>query len=561
MNQSIGGIAAPTCLGADPSSPTSSRQEFAPAISASSSEQLFGPRDEEREWAAVTPAEMHEIESDLMGLSVASDSSKNSATWSENGKGRKTGGSPGDNPVLIDGSRGTFHEVRNDSLSCTFSDGGVDDSMEQIQGALTDEERELALLPELEKEMAAIPEPEKEAYLEATRRCPKLVNDDHKRGFLLRENFNTKVRECVQNRLTHGRATLPRRKHTLSVRFIMTVLLSISQLAAKRLARHWQYKLKLFGPTKCFLPMTLRGAMSDDVVALSQGFAQLLPTKDAHGRLVMFWYPSVKPMSKESMFRALWYLLHVANENPSDRRCGIVLLLCPKNAGRNRFDPSSHRESMHLAQDCSSNITRAFHLCHPAPMYHLYSFVHKHQLGPSLRKRLKVHSGSTESVLDSLSKFGLKREGLPSEMGGDLKLDPVRWLWERMAREEGFDALTNLQPNNGVFLSPEMLVNAKAFETPDVDDLALDKLEPIPVIASSANNMSSRESSPDGLDSDSDGEVSRAMATKRMRDRQNRQELSHGSVSLNRGKHLFVHPVLLLFQSSLFGSNRNCLKM
>jgi len=507
MKRSMGGNAAPTSTVNDPSSPTSSRQEFAPAISASSSEQLFGPRDEEREWAAVTPDEMREIESDLKGLSLESHVYKNSATWSEDGDGGKAEqptGSPEDDPVLIDGSRGTFQEGLENPLSCATSDRCEDDSAENSQGALTDAERELEMLPELEREMAAIPEPEKEAYLEATRRCPKLVNDDHKRGFLLRENFNAK-------------------------------------LAAKRLARHWQYKLKLFGPTKCFLPMTLRGAMSDDLGTLSRGFPQILPTKDAHGRTVFFFDPSLMSLdedSKESMLRAQWYLNEIANENPSDRRCGVVLLVCPKNARRNQFDPVFHQDVMSLSQVYNSNITRAIHLCHPDPMYHLYTFVQKFQMGPWMRKRFKVHSGSTESVLDSLSKFGLKREGLPSEMGGDLKLDPVRWVWERMAREEGFDALTNTQPNNGVFLTPEVLLRTQPCDTPDIDALSLDKIEPIPVISSSANEMCSRESSPDAQDIDNDGEVCQAMATGRMRDRQSRQELPQRRGSLNKDSEL-----------------------
>mmetsp|Transcript_33541 Transcript_33541/g.99947 ORF Transcript_33541/g.99947 Transcript_33541/m.99947 type:complete len:179 (+) Transcript_33541:104-640(+) len=116
----------------------------------------FTPRDEEREWASITPAEMLEIESDLRGLSFDSVSGSGHSNYLIAGM---TGKESGPHPVM------------------------------------TEEEREIALLPALEVEIAAIPDSEKEAYLEATRKSPDLVDDEHKKAFLFKEGFDTKVGE------------------------------------------------------------------------------------------------------------------------------------------------------------------------------------------------------------------------------------------------------------------------------------------------------------------------------------------------------------------------------
>uniref|UniRef100_A0A6U6FCR3 Uncharacterized protein n=1 Tax=Odontella aurita TaxID=265563 RepID=A0A6U6FCR3_9STRA len=137
----------------------------------------FTPHEEEAEWGSVTPAEMLEIESDLRGLSVdgsAPSSKSSSPGMYDDGVLGGVGGVVGDFGSLLAGPQGT-------------------ESGPQISTSLTEEERETAMLPALEVEIAAIPPSEKDVYVKATRKCPDLVDDEHKKAFLFKEGFDAKL--------------------------------------------------------------------------------------------------------------------------------------------------------------------------------------------------------------------------------------------------------------------------------------------------------------------------------------------------------------------------------
>jgi hypothetical protein len=67
----------------------------------------------------------------------------------------------------------------------------------------------------------------------------------------------------------------------------LLLLLSGLQAAARRLIGYWRYRKSCFGADKAFLPMTIDGAMQDDVDVLQKGIIHTLPD-DEHGRAVLF---------------------------------------------------------------------------------------------------------------------------------------------------------------------------------------------------------------------------------------------------------------------------------
>jgi hypothetical protein len=61
----------------------------------------------------------------------------------------------------------------------------------------------------------------------------------------------------------------------------------IFQAAARRLIGYWRHRKFCFGADKAFLPMTIDGAMQDDVDVLRKGIVHILPD-DEHSRAVLF---------------------------------------------------------------------------------------------------------------------------------------------------------------------------------------------------------------------------------------------------------------------------------
>lgn len=258
-------------------------------------------------------------------------------------------------------------------------------------------------LEEMQTELAAIPPTEKVAMDQVRRLKPQLLDDKHVLQFLWAENFKAPD-------------------------------------AAKRLARYWDDRYKLFGPVKFCLPMSLKGALKDDSLALSRGYVQLLPETDTAGRAVVYidWSshePSVG-YSEESMHRVFWYMVHVAIEDLNVLQRGIVMLIYPQEARLDQFD---HSLWTTISESCKKSLPvrwRSTHIVHPNRFFSIIHPVFMSSLPKDVQDRVVVHSGTKMKVLANLLRYCLPWDRIPSEIGGCIDLDFEKWLTERMVKED-----------------------------------------------------------------------------------------------------------------------------
>jgi hypothetical protein len=192
--------------------------------------------------------------------------------------------------------------------------------------------------------------------------------------------------------------------------------------------------VEIFGPEKAFMPLALSKALKDDTVALSKGFISLTGTKDATGRSIIFIDPSKQDKSKyprESMCRAMWYFVHAALEDEMTQKRGIVNIVFPHHAKLSQIDRPLLKMNVESLKGCIPVRLTGVHICHPPSFVSLILPILKVFMGDRLRKRIQLHSGSTEKVLKHIAAFGLPKESMPTVLGGDAVVDHLSWLEHR----------------------------------------------------------------------------------------------------------------------------------
>jgi hypothetical protein len=206
------------------------------------------------------------------------------------------------------------------------------------------------------------------------------------------------------------------------------------QLAAARYAKYWDKRVEVFGPEKAFMPLTLSKALKDDAVALSTGFYSLTGTKDASGRSIIFIDPSKQDKSKyprESMCRAMWYILHAALEDEVTQQRGVINVAYPHHAKLSQLDRPLTKMNMESMKGCIPVRQSGVHICYPPSFVSLILPILKAFMGERLRKRIQLHSGSTKKVMQHIAAYGLPKESMPTDLGGEAVVDHLSWLEHR----------------------------------------------------------------------------------------------------------------------------------
>ena len=257
------------------------------------------------------------------------------------------------------------------------------------------------LLARLEEELAKLPSTKTDVYRRAVNVCPELVTNERKLLFLDREDNDP-------------------------------------ALAAIRLATYWECKMDNFGPDRCFLPLTLSGAMQDVVenIVASRSLS-LLPVTDTAGRAIIFlesYNRNRAVLSRQQEGMVFFYLIEVVLEDPIIRKNGIVFL-----ANYSVQSPPVAPQDLvafHEFIQCVPIRFRAVHACN-APWFirNVFFPILKYVLGKSFRQRLVSHAGTEQEVLASLDKFLIARDCVPRELGGNLVVDTRSFLHERSALE------------------------------------------------------------------------------------------------------------------------------
>ena len=347
--------------------------------------QAFTPQDEQRELDSLTLQERMAVQSDLLGITTGVSNMTVRASSAAAGNVSDMGGI----------AAGILEHASFGNNMGDFPDAPTKVGSNHDGWATT--------LLRLEREIAALPDRQTDAYRQAQRQCPDEISDRRKMAFV--EYDNGSVAE-----------------------------------AAIRMCKYWEQRLSAFGSERAFLPMTLAGAMKDEVVPMINfPIWRRLPVTDAAGRAILYGETSRRDFTKyspEQEVRAMMYMLETILEDDDLRRKGYVALYNSQNVQQHQASRALTRQLVVLLENVYPIRIRATHMCHPTKfMFYMFLPVVKIFLPKEIRLRLKIHYGDTEKVLRELDGFCLPRDRVPDTLGGTLHYNMNQWVLDRMAEE------------------------------------------------------------------------------------------------------------------------------
>jgi hypothetical protein len=245
-----------------------------------------------------------------------------------------------------------------------------------------------------------------------------------------------KIPDANKKNLVQAQQTCPQLVIDLQLLFLRSEVFN-ADLAAARFANYWDKRVQVFGTQKAFQPLTLNAALCDDMVALKIGLLRLTGAKDPKGRVILFIDPSRQDRTKytrDSMVRAVWYMIHSALEEVSAQQYGVVFLGYPHNSKFAQFDRVLVKTIIASIQGCLPIRLAGFHLCRPPSFIAIILPIVKLFMIDRLKKRISIHGGSVENVLASLELYGIDRMRVPEDLGGGIVLKHDEWLQERKAK-------------------------------------------------------------------------------------------------------------------------------
>jgi hypothetical protein len=123
-------------------------------------------------------------------------------------------------------------------------------------------------------------------------------------------------------------------------------------------------------------------------------------------------------------------------EDPLIERNGIVVIMY--NVGNysivDHFDRKAMNLLLQFAFQCLPMRVAGVHHCYTSKVYSIVLPFILFFLGKDVRARHRLHS-DPEQIVPEIIKYGLSIDSLPTEMGGQLVIDPVAWREERRVKD------------------------------------------------------------------------------------------------------------------------------
>ena len=122
-------------------------------------------------------------------------------------------------------------------------------------------------------------------------------------------------------------------------------------------------------------------------------------------------------------------------EDPNRRKHGVVIMVDVRGLSRKQTCKGAFFGLMDLISALPISF-KAIHACYPSAIVHHIIYPVMKRLTPkAIRLRSTLHYGTTNEVLLSLSGYCLPQDRVPTDLGGQLVVDTISWMANRLALE------------------------------------------------------------------------------------------------------------------------------
>ena len=135
--------------------------------------------------------------------------------------------------------------------------------------------------------------------------------------------------------------------------------------------------------------------------------------------------------------RALWYVVEVAvKEGGCKTGDGFITIVWDKHTTIWDYDSNVHDKMVYLCRNCWPIKTMPTHICcAPKILVKILKPIINAVLDKEARMRLLMHNVPESEIPEVLTRYGIFKDMLPTEMGGTIRLDHSEWIANRRAVE------------------------------------------------------------------------------------------------------------------------------
>mmetsp|Transcript_27989 Transcript_27989/g.36569 ORF Transcript_27989/g.36569 Transcript_27989/m.36569 type:complete len:301 (-) Transcript_27989:808-1710(-) len=244
--------------------------------------------------------------------------------------------------------------------------------------------------------------------------------------------------------------------------------------AAQRIVDYWDHKVQLFGVEKGLKRhISLLDLKEEDYEALKLSGVQLLPRVDEAGRAIIFQQLKYSPRTADSMHRLQWYMVHAAifdsvrERSTAIQKSGFVYLVMvgdskPVTCGSDVNSIIGFESWTELRKYSRSRKHHTEFVLPMRPPMAVHCFIcNKWAMaliervldipGEIYRAKLCIYYndscredasemveddyGEKEANLIALQSYGIDREIIPTELGGDFDHDAQTFLMDRLQKD------------------------------------------------------------------------------------------------------------------------------